>query len=180
MFERRPPFDVCIVDEASQITLPAVVGPVACARRFVLVGDHYQLPPLVRNADARDKGLGESLFFTLSQAHPEAVVMLELQYRMCRDIMSICNRLVYNDRLRCGSESVASARLELPRGMGALSGWLRAACEPERRVVLVDTDAAALGEYVAKRDTLNNPGEAEGTFCCPRLPRLDVLCCHGV
>lgn len=62
MFERRELFDVCIVDEggrclhlrvvcsicsaASQITLPAILGPLTCARRFVLVGDHYQLPPL--------------------------------------------------------------------------------------------------------------------------------------
>ncbi len=89
--------------------------------------------------------------------------MLELQYRMCRDIMSISNQLVYNDRLRCGTEGVASACLQLPRGVGALTGWLRAACDPERRVVVVDTDAAALGEHVARRDTLNNPGEAEGT-----------------
>lgn len=41
-------FDFCIVDEASQITLPAVLGPLNLAKRFVLVGDHNQLPPLVK------------------------------------------------------------------------------------------------------------------------------------
>ncbi|KAJ1938921.1 DNA replication endonuclease-helicase Dna2, partial [Linderina macrospora] len=39
-------FDYCIVDEASQITLPVCLGPLLAAHRFVLVGDHYQLPPL--------------------------------------------------------------------------------------------------------------------------------------
>lgn len=41
-------FDYCIVDEASQITLPACLGPIRYADVFVLVGDHNQLPPLVR------------------------------------------------------------------------------------------------------------------------------------
>jgi len=35
------------VDEASQITLPITIGPLKYATTFVLVGDHYQLPPLV-------------------------------------------------------------------------------------------------------------------------------------
>lgn len=46
LFNRRK-FDYCIVDEASQITLPTCLGPVRFAERFVLVGDHFQLPPLV-------------------------------------------------------------------------------------------------------------------------------------
>lgn len=47
MFIRRT-FDYCIVDEASQVTLPACIGPLRFADKFVLVGDHNQLPPLVR------------------------------------------------------------------------------------------------------------------------------------
>ena len=49
----RRSFDVCIVDEASQITLPASLGPLRYASMFVLVGDHYQLPPLVQSQQAR-------------------------------------------------------------------------------------------------------------------------------
>ena len=51
----RRSFDVCVVDEASQITLPASLGPLRYASRFVLVGDHYQLPPLVQSQQARSK-----------------------------------------------------------------------------------------------------------------------------
>jgi DNA replication ATP-dependent helicase Dna2 len=47
LFNRRK-FDYCIVDEASQITLPTCLGPLRFADTFVLVGDHFQLPPLVR------------------------------------------------------------------------------------------------------------------------------------
>lgn len=47
LFSRRI-FDYCIVDEASQITLPTCLGPLRFSEKFVLVGDHNQLPPLVR------------------------------------------------------------------------------------------------------------------------------------
>lgn len=46
IFIRRR-FDYCIVDEASQITLPTCLGPLRFADTFVLVGDHFQLPPIV-------------------------------------------------------------------------------------------------------------------------------------
>ena len=46
IFSRRR-FDFCIIDEASQITLPTCIGPLRFAEKFVLVGDHFQLPPLV-------------------------------------------------------------------------------------------------------------------------------------
>ena len=52
VFVRRS-FDYCIIDEASQITLPVSLGPLRFARVFVLVGDHYQLPPLVQSEQAR-------------------------------------------------------------------------------------------------------------------------------
>ena len=44
---------MCIIDEASQITLPISLGPLKYASTFVLVGDHYQLPPLVQSQKAR-------------------------------------------------------------------------------------------------------------------------------
>ena len=52
LFSQRT-FDYCIVDEASQITQPVCIGPLRHARVFILVGDHYQLPPLVQSVEAR-------------------------------------------------------------------------------------------------------------------------------
>lgn len=49
-------FDVVIVDEAGQITQPAVIGPLMAADSFVLVGDHMQLPPLVVSEAASSGG----------------------------------------------------------------------------------------------------------------------------
>jgi DNA replication ATP-dependent helicase Dna2 len=49
-------FDVVIVDEAGQISQPAIIGPLLSADSFVLVGDHMQLPPLVKSEAALKGG----------------------------------------------------------------------------------------------------------------------------
>ena len=105
-------FDYCIVDEASQITLPVCLGPIRMAKTFILVGDHFQLPPLVQNKQAMEGGLDVSLFKMLSEAHPSAVVTLEHQYRMCADIMLLANTLIYNGQLKCGDEGISRRKLE--------------------------------------------------------------------
>ncbi|KAL1839380.1 hypothetical protein VTJ49DRAFT_1582 [Mycothermus thermophilus] len=112
-------FDYCIVDEASQITLPICLGPIRMAKTFVLVGDHNQLPPLVQNEEARLGGLDVSLFKLLSDTHPQSVVNLEHQYRMAEDVMTLSNVLIYNGRLKCGTESLRTAQLDIPN-MAAL------------------------------------------------------------
>lgn len=45
-------FDVVIVDEASQLTEPMTLGAIRRAKRFILVGDHRQLPPIVQSEQA--------------------------------------------------------------------------------------------------------------------------------
>lgn len=68
----------------------------------------------MRNKEARKGGLNVSLFRRLSDAHPEAVVDLNYQYRMNEDIMLLSNRLVYDNRLKCGSVEVAQRSLVIP------------------------------------------------------------------
>ncbi|CAI5747058.1 unnamed protein product [Peronospora destructor] len=112
LFTKRR-FDYCIVDEATQITQPIALSALRCADTFVLVGDHYQLPPLVANAQARKEGMDVSLFRRLAKAHPEATQQLSYQYRMNKDIMLLANRLVYDNKLKCGSFQVASNHLDI-------------------------------------------------------------------
>ncbi|XP_062852289.1 DNA replication ATP-dependent helicase/nuclease DNA2 [Trichomycterus rosablanca] len=160
IFSRRR-FDFCIVDEASQISQPVCLGPLFYAQRFVLVGDHQQLPPIVQNAEARSLGMDESLFKRLEH-HSEAVVQLNVQYRMNSVIMSLSNALMYEGKLECGSERTASALLNLPC-MSALMkelelcmcqpqyiSWVQAALEPQNPVCLLDTSEVPAAETVEK------------------------------
>lgn len=161
LFNRRV-FDYCIVDEASQITLPVCLGPIRMSKTFILVGDHYQLPPLVQNKEALEGGLDVSLFKLLCEAHPQAVVNLEHQYRMCAEIMLLSNTFIYSGRLKCGTESVASRELCVPNPNGLqahhykpplkhVAGpicagpnsdicWLSSVLHPSNPVVFVNTD----------------------------------------
>eukprot|EP00897_Mesotaenium_endlicherianum_P007811 jgi/Mesen1/7058/ME000369S06383 len=163
MFGKRK-FDVCIVDEAGQINLPVALGPLRCAHKFVLVGDHFQLPPLVKSKEAREQGMGVSLFKLLSEAHPSAVCSLRSQYRMCEDVMVPCNELIYRGALRCGSAATASARLQLPRlhqlPLDSASNSA-SVLDPSRPVLFLDTDALAAEEVRLRGEAVHNVVEAQ-------------------
>ncbi|XP_022637202.1 DNA replication ATP-dependent helicase/nuclease DNA2 isoform X2 [Vigna radiata var. radiata] len=152
-------FDVCIMDEAGQTTLPVSLGPLTFASAFVLVGDHYQLPPLVNSTEARENGMGISLFCRLSEAHPQAILALQSQYRMCQDIMDLSNALIYGDRLRCGSVEVANAKLEFS-DLSCDLPWLEHVLNPRRPVIFIDTDKLPALE-AREQKVVNNPIEAQ-------------------
>ncbi|BAF15608.2 Os04g0588200 [Oryza sativa Japonica Group] len=151
-------FDTCIMDEAGQITLPVSLGPLMLATKFVLVGDHYQLPPLVQSSEARENGMGVSLFWRLSEAHPQAISALRCQYRMSSGIMELSNSLIYGNRLSCGSLEIANAKLKLS-GRGPVRLKLKEILNPDRAVVFANTDEVPAFEAKEHR-TVNNPTEA--------------------
>ncbi len=96
-----PAFDVVIVDEATQLTVPATLGALRWGKRFILVGDEKQLPPLVQSENARVNGLGTSLFESLLVTAPEdACVRLRSQYRMHAAINAFPSRAFYGDKLK--------------------------------------------------------------------------------
>lgn len=114
-FNLRDHFDYCIIDEATQVTMPVSLGPLRFCDKFVLVGDHFQLQPLVKHPHPKvKKGLSQSLFKMLAETHPSSTVELTYQYRMCEEIMYLSNALIYENRLKCGSEKVAKQFLKIP------------------------------------------------------------------
>ncbi|KAJ1342413.1 hypothetical protein BSLG_003002, partial [Batrachochytrium salamandrivorans] len=162
IFSKRR-FDYCIVDEASQIILPVCLGPIRLANVFILVGDHYQLPPIATQSSPSDEP-PPSLFRYLSEAHPSAVAVMEQQYRMNKDIMSLASTTIYNSKLRCGSDVVSSQRIDLPlwdhwkqviHGGALNSGvtcsslkdcWLAYAVASSNSVVFLNTDSVPARE----------------------------------
>jgi DNA replication ATP-dependent helicase Dna2 len=93
---RTRAFEMSIVDEAGQLTEPLTLGLILRARRFVLIGDDRQLPPVVRT-----RGLAHSMFERLKR-DSGSVTLLETQYRMHPEIMNVSNRLFYEGRLKAG------------------------------------------------------------------------------
>lgn len=134
-------FDVVIVDEAGQISQPAILGALMAADSFVLVGDHMQLPPLVSSQLAEKGGFGVSMLKRLADAHPNHVAQLTYQYRMTEDICQITNDIAYGGVLQCANDWVKHRRLSL-QGFpeNAAPGIYTKAIDPDKTVVFIDTD----------------------------------------
>jgi DNA replication ATP-dependent helicase Dna2 len=139
-------FDAAVVDEAGQLTEPGTLAATTLADRFVLVGDHQQLPPVVQSDD---ETLATSLFERLIEAFPDAGVMLDRQYRMAQHIQAFASREFYDGALRPATGDVAGQRIDDLPGV-SLDGL------PEHlrdRVAFVDPDGAQTGN--------TNPAEAD-------------------
>ena len=139
-------FDVVIVDEAGQISQPAIIGALMAADSFILVGDHMQLPPLVNSDLAEKGGFGISMLKRLAEAHPQHVAQLTFQYRMAEDICQISNDIVYDGKLKCATDSVRWRQLQLsgfPENV--IPRVYSRVIDPKRTVVFLDTDQRKQG-----------------------------------
>ena len=97
-------FSLCIVDEASQILEPNIIGLLASdhIQRFILIGDHKQLPAVVQQPDDEPSlhACRLSLFERLLQQERAAgrndfVAILRRQGRMHPDIAAFPNEFFY-------------------------------------------------------------------------------------
>jgi DNA replication ATP-dependent helicase Dna2 len=149
----EPAFDVAIIDEASQLTEPLVLAAVNLARRFVLVGDDQQLPPVVTADDALSsnvespggvlsesgiKGLDHSLFARLRPHVPH--VMLTTQYRMSQSVQEFPNNAFYDGKL-CAWPGVRD-RVMPSRTDSEDSSEQSVELDPSRGFVWVETEPA--------------------------------------
>lgn len=133
---RKVQFDVCVIDESSQVLQVEAIRPLLFCKKFVLIGDPDQLPPVVRRPEARKMGMDVSIFERLQRE--ETTSRLSRQYRMNRPLNDLANRLTYNGLLSCGSEDVANATLDVAVESKA---WVNEVLSPEidMSVVFVDT-----------------------------------------
>lgn len=161
-FPGKPPFDLVVVDEASQMTVPSTVSAIRLGSAFVLVGDHWQLPPVVlseplgtRSSQAEGARLSKSLFEILWQRHggsdddaegdnmaragvESPCSMLLTQYRMNWRIAEFSNCEWYGRRL-VASDNVRELTLRFSRNARA-ARIVQQAMDPLVPAVLVHID----------------------------------------
>jgi hypothetical protein len=135
-------FDMCIIDEASKATLTEAIVPMSRSKRWILVGDTRQLPPidedLLRRTDLlAEHGLNaddvtETLFQRLVERLPQhSQLMLEEQYRMIRPIGDLISTCFYQGQLR----SPNTKGLEgYEKVMGTPVTWIDTAAQGDRRI----------------------------------------------
>lgn len=123
---RRRSFDVCVIDESAQIMQPTVLRPLYSARKFVLVGDPDQLPPIIKSKTAAKLGADESLFVRLDS--DDNTINLWKQYRMNGRIMRLANDTTYRGKLVSGNKQVENATLtgtNMEQVLSSCERWIR-------------------------------------------------------
>lgn len=137
-------FHYTFFDEAGQMPIPHAIAGMLLSSRWVLVGDHRQLPPVV-TAHHADQEVTASVFEHLHRAYGGE--MLEVTYRMNEDLCRVVGETFYDGRLR-SAPAAAGRRMPFRPG-GALDSILR----PDRPAVLARLEH--------RRPGMRSPEEAE-------------------
>ena len=92
-------FHTLLIDEAGQCIEPLVWTIFPLAQKYVLAGDHLQLPPTVLSNEAARLGLNKSILET-SIASIKNVFLLNTQYRMKQAIAGFSSNYFYDGLLQ--------------------------------------------------------------------------------
>ncbi len=124
-------FDWVIIDEAGRATLPELAICVNKAHRFVLIGDHKQLPPVtdidieaeIREEDEIDETLqGKSIFELLYEQletgkYTDYYHFLDTNYRMHKSIGQLVSTLFYEGKINTPDQLSVQRKHGLPAGL---------------------------------------------------------------
>jgi len=132
-----PPFDYAFIDEASTVPLALVTIPVYYSRRWVILGDTRQLPPIVRTSN---KYVGAwSLMEMVARPDSNRVHMLRVQRRGTRAIFEPISELFYQGMLQHQGAASSSSALKVEA-----EGWVKELLDPEKPLVWVDIEGGLM------------------------------------
>ena len=97
-------YSTLFIDEAAQALEPACWAAILKCDRVVFSGDFQQLPPTIKCVEAARGGLEQTLMQKVARRHPQCVSLLNIQYRMHRDIMGFSSKWFYHGRLQAAPE----------------------------------------------------------------------------
>jgi ATP-dependent RNA/DNA helicase IGHMBP2 len=128
-----------IIDEAGQCLEPLAWSIFPLAEKYVLAGDHLQLPPTVLSDEAKQKGLSISI---LEQAvlNINQIFLLDTQYRMHNSIANFSSNYFYNGKLQT----------------------YEALCSNHKNITFIDTAGSGFAEENGSNGiSLQNSGEVK-------------------
>ncbi len=139
-------YSTVVIDEAGQALEPACWIAILKGKKLVLAGDHCQLSPTIKSDAAARGGLSTTLLEKCVRLHPEAVTLLEEQYRMNETIMGYSSKVFYEDKLKAHA-SVAKHLL----------------FAEDTPLAFIDTAGCGFDELVENKN-ISNPEEAALLF----------------
>lgn len=146
-------FNTLFFDEASQALEAISWIPLLKCNRVIFSGDHFQLPPVVKSAKAKQEGLDKTMLDRCTKIDAIST-LLNRQYRMHQHIMQFSNAYFYNNELEADA-TVKDTLLSLNEDIDIL----------HIPVELIDTAGCSFDE-VQNPETLSlsNKGEADLVF----------------
>ncbi len=146
-------FNTLFFDEASQALEAISWIPLLKCNRVIFSGDHFQLPPVVKSAKAKQEGLDKTMLDRCTKIDAIST-LLNRQYRMHQHIMQFSNAYFYNNELEADA-TVKDTLLSLNEDSDIL----------HIPVELIDTAGCSFDE-VQNPETLSlsNKGEADLIF----------------
>ncbi len=95
-------FDVALIDEAAQMSIPLAVSVMSKTNKFIFVGDHKQLDPIMPSGTNLPM-FSESIFSRLVRLYPNNKCLLNISYRLNDQLIRIPNALFYDNELTSDS-----------------------------------------------------------------------------
>ncbi len=156
-------FDLSVIDEATQATQPAALIPYLKAEKTVLIGDHKQLPPTVVNQEAAENGLRISLFEKIIEIYQEQLSsLLEIQYRMNREIMGFSSIYFYDNNLKAAESAAGQKLSDLGLKISDDNCFTEKSLKSEYPLVFLDTKEMKAEERSFEgSNSYDNPVESE-------------------
>lgn len=103
-------FDVCIIDEASQLSIPLSIAAMCRTGKYIFVGDHKQLDPIIPKG-SNNEMFAESIFSRLARIYPNEINLLNTSYRLNKSLIKIPNTLFYENLLQSASSTQEDSSL---------------------------------------------------------------------
>lgn len=161
-FLKNLEFDVAVIDEASQATIPSVLIPISKAKKFILAGDHKQLPPTILNSQAQE--LSKTLFENLILNYPKKSRILKVQYRMSSVLMEFPSQEFYNFQVKSSEKTKKISLTQLKIKKPNFSKKLNFVLSLERPLVFVDTSKNSQKWESQKEESTSRENYLEATL----------------
>jgi len=147
-------YDLLVHDEATQASEPSSLIPIVKSDKFILAGDHKQLPPTILNQKAKMEGLSKSIFERLLEVHGDGIKsMLQTQYRMNENIMEFSSFNFYDNELKASKGvkkwTLNNLNYKKPK---IDRKYEKYAYDPDKPLVFLDTSGKENSE-ISKKDS---------------------------